>query len=62
VRDGVFRGTEGVVKEFRHKCKAIITLAAVQQCFSIEMTLDDLVVLDKPTPKAGFGLLPAFGH
>ena len=61
VRDGIFGGAEGVVTEFRHQCKVIITLAATRQCFSIEVALDDLVVLEKPAAKAGL-MIPAFGY
>lgn len=45
VRHGVFEGVEGVVTEFRHRCKVVIALAAVQQCFSLEADLGDIDVL-----------------
>jgi len=48
VRDGVFGGVEGVVAELRQQCRVILTLAAVHQCFSLEVEIGDLVVLDKP--------------
>jgi transcription antitermination factor NusG len=44
VRDGVFAGVEGIVTELRHQCKVIITLAAVRQCFSLEVGIDDIQV------------------
>src|SRR5208282_2817429 len=49
VRSGVFEGVEGVVTEFRQQCKVIIALAAVRQCFSLELELRDIQVLKKPT-------------
>lgn len=42
---GVFEGTEGVVTEFRQHCKVIVSLAAVRQCFSLEIDADDIEVL-----------------
>jgi transcription antitermination factor NusG len=45
VRSGVFAGVEGTVTELRHECKVIIGLAAVRQCFSLELGLRDLEVL-----------------
>jgi len=45
IRAGVFEGVEGVVTEFRQQCKVVITLAAVKQCFSLEVNLDDVEVL-----------------
>jgi transcriptional antiterminator RfaH len=62
VRDGVFAGVEGIVTEFRHQCKVIITLAAVRQCFSLEVEFDDLEVLNKQTAKAGLQPIPAYGY
>lgn len=47
IRAGIFEGVEGVVMEFRQQCKVIIALAAVQQCFSIEIGLGDIEVLKK---------------
>jgi transcription antitermination factor NusG len=53
VRDGVFGGVDGVVTELRHHSKVIITLAAVSQCFSLEVELGDLEVTKKPGIAAG---------
>jgi transcription antitermination factor NusG len=62
VRDGVFAGVEGVVKELRKQCKVIITLAAVRQCFSLEAELADLEVLRKPPVNAFPRLRTAFHY
>jgi transcription antitermination factor NusG len=67
VRDGVFAGSEGIVTELRRECKVVITLAAVNQCFSMEVGLGDLEVLKKPVANAGgrndpFGQGYAFGQ
>lgn len=55
VRNGVFEGTVGIVTEFRHRCKVVIALAAVKQCFSLEVDLHDIDVLPQPAVTAGFG-------
>jgi transcription antitermination factor NusG len=45
VTRGVFEGTEGIVTELRRKCTVVITLDAVEQCYSLEANLDDIEVL-----------------
>lgn len=63
VRSGVFEGVEGVVKELHQKCKVIVTLAAVQQAFSLEVELADLEVLkEKPPVRAVLRQQAAFGY
>jgi transcription antitermination factor NusG len=47
IRAGIFEGMEGLVTEFRQQCKVIIALAAVQQCFSLEVGLGDIEVMKK---------------
>ena len=61
VRDGVFGGIEGMVTEFRHQCKVVIALGAVQQCFSLEVDICDLVVLNEPVAKPPIRQIPAYG-
>jgi len=58
VRDGVFAGAEGVVAELRCRSKVIITLSAVNQCFSLEVELGDLEVLTKPVARTGVSAGP----
>jgi transcription antitermination factor NusG len=48
INAGIFEGVEGEVTEFRQQCKVVIALAAVQQCFSLEVGLGDIEVLAKP--------------
>jgi transcription antitermination factor NusG len=48
VCEGVFAGVEGYVTELRKQCRVIVTLAAVRQCYSLEVGIDDLLVLKKP--------------
>lgn len=48
VRSGIFAGVEGVVTGLRHHCKVVITLAAIQQSFSLEVELDDIELLKSP--------------
>jgi len=62
IRKGVFEGVEGSVSELRQQCKVVITLAAVRQCFSLEVDLDQLEVLKKPHIKPGLQSIPAFGY
>lgn len=45
VRTGVFSGAEGVVTAIRQRCKVVMTLSAVSQCFSLEVDRDDVEVL-----------------
>ena len=47
VRSGAFEGAEGIVTEFRHNCRVIIALSAVNQCFSLEVELGHIDVLRK---------------
>jgi len=50
VLEGVFTGAEGVVSELRKNCKVVLSLAAVNQSFSVEIGGENLLILD--TPKA----------
>lgn len=45
VRRGVFEGTEGVVAELRQRCKVVMTLSCIRQCFSLEVDHHDLEVV-----------------
>ena len=49
VRGGVFAGVRGLVTEIRGHCKVVIALSAVQQCFSLEMGMDQLELVETPT-------------
>jgi transcription antitermination factor NusG len=51
VHRGVFAGVEGIVTELRRECKVIISLAATQQCFSLEVDLDEIEILRKPVAR-----------
>jgi hypothetical protein len=62
VRDGVFAGVEGMVTELRHQCRVIIALAADRQCFSLEVELSDLEVLNKPAVSPGLKPVPACSY
>jgi transcription antitermination factor NusG len=50
VRRGVFEGAEGVVAEIRQRCKVVMTLSAVKQCFSLEIDRDDIEVIRNMPP------------
>jgi hypothetical protein len=51
------------VMELRHQCKVIISLAAVHQCFSLEVEFSALEVLKKPVPYRGaMRPVPAFSY
>lgn len=45
VRNGIFEGVEGVVTDLRERCKVIIALSAVRQCFSLELSFGEIEVL-----------------
>jgi transcription antitermination factor NusG len=42
VRGGVFDGVEGVVTELRRQCSVVIELAAIRQCFSLEVGIEQV--------------------
>lgn len=62
LRTGIFEGVEGVVTEFRQKCKVILTLSAVQQCFSLETDLGNIEFLKKPAVERNLLTYGAYGH
>jgi len=45
VREGVFAGVQGIVAEIRQECKVVLSVAAVNQCFSVSVELRNLIVL-----------------
>jgi transcription antitermination factor NusG len=47
VVDGVFADVEGVVTELRSNSKVVISMAAVKQCYSLEINICNLEILDK---------------
>ena len=47
VSNGVFAGTEGLVIELRNKCKVIISMSAVKQCYSFEADIRNVEILGK---------------
>ncbi len=59
---GVFAGVEGHVTELRKQCRVIVTLAAVRQCFSLEVGADDLFVLKTPITEARLNTAHAYGY
>ena len=61
VCSGVFEGVEGNVTELRKQCRVIITLAAVQQCYSLEVGIGDLIVLKRPGVEPHLAAAAAFG-
>ena len=61
IRAGIFEGVEGVVMEFRQQCKVIVGLAAVRQCFSLEVELGDIEVLKKPAAAESLSAFGAYG-
>ena len=62
VRSGVFAGADGIVTEFRHQCKVIITLAAVRQSFSLEVELSNIEVLKASDDKAVMNPVAAYSY
>jgi transcription antitermination factor NusG len=62
VRDGIFGGVEGVVTDLRHQCRVAISLFAVRQCFSVEVSLDSLQVLERTVSIPALNQAPAMGY
>jgi transcription antitermination factor NusG len=46
VRGGIFDGVHGIITEFRHQCKVILSLSVVQQCFSLEVGMEQIELLE----------------
>jgi len=59
---GVFAGVEGNVTELRRQCRVVITLAAVQQCFSLEVGIEDLEILSRPMTEPRLSAIPVCGY
>lgn len=62
IRSGVFAGVIGVVAELRQQCNVVIGVTAIQQCFSLQVGIDDVEVIDgiiaQPVGASG-AMLPA---
>ena len=54
VRNGIFEGVEGVVAEFAHRCKVILSLDGLNQCYSLEVDLGNVDVIRAPIAKPQF--------
>lgn len=54
VRRGIFEGAEGVVSEIRRRCKVVLTLSVVKQCFSLEVDREDIDILRAEAGRRGF--------
>ena len=55
VRGGVFNGVSGVVTELRRQCRVIVELAAIRQCFSLEVGIDDVERVEPACEGVGRG-------
>ena len=53
VRGGIFDGVFGVITELRRQCKVVLSLSAVEQCFSLEVGRDQIELVDAPLRVAG---------
>lgn len=47
VSNGIFAGMEGMVTELRRNCRVIISMAAVEQCYSLETDTSSIEILGK---------------
>lgn len=59
VSRGVFDGVTGIVTELRRKCSVVIRLAAVEQCFSLELPCEDLEIVNLRVSEPAPRLTPA---
>jgi transcription antitermination factor NusG len=55
---GIFAGVTGIVTELRQQCKVVIGLAPIQQCFSLELSIDEVEVLSEGTQQSASFLRP----
>ena len=51
VCNGVFAGAQGLVKELRHPCRVVLSVAGVQQFFSLEVHMDELEIVREPVAR-----------
>jgi transcription antitermination factor NusG len=56
VRGGIFDGARGVVTELRRQCRVVIELAAIRQCFSLEVGIDEVERLETTSQSTGISL------
>jgi len=47
VTRGAFQGAEGMVTDLRKTCKVVLSLSATRQCFSLEVDLTAIEVLER---------------
>lgn len=63
VRGGIFDGVSGVITELRRQCKVVVSLAAVQRCFSLEIGMAQLELVAMPRhPVAVSSEVPAYNE
>jgi len=55
VSNGVFAGTEGLVIELRSNCKVVVSMSAVNQCYSLEIDIRNVEILDRKVIRAENG-------
>ncbi len=60
VLHGAFAGVEGIVVDMRKQCRVVLKLSAVKQCFSLEVDISDLAVIDEPQAREERELRHAF--
>jgi transcription antitermination factor NusG len=53
VRGGIFDGATGVVAELRQQCRVVIELAAIRQCFSLEVGIDEVESIETAPRSSG---------
>jgi hypothetical protein len=59
----VFDGVSGVVTELRRQCSVVIELAAIRQCFSLEVGIDQVErIATIPGEPVGFSFGPRAAH
>lgn len=51
VQRGIFEGTEGLVAEFRQRCKVLMTVSSIRQHFTLEVDHSDIEVLRRTAVK-----------
>jgi len=56
---GVFGGVTGIVTEVRRRCNVVVRLAAVEQCFSLELPCEELELVKTCTSPASRLMTPA---
>lgn len=62
IRSGIFEGAEGLVTDLRQSRKVVLALSAVEQCFSLEVQIQDIEALTRCPDRMPNGSSSQWSH